>query len=409
MLTLDLVRARRQGDAVRPRYVGAGNPALLARAEALCALFQEHRGKPRGQLEEALAAQVSEETDPLLHRGLAKLLFDRSTFATAAPVDPVALRAQVFLAARPHHPVASAPGNPLHPVTRTEIFARVGRVLGLHPEAVEAALYADLEREQVLQQHEPLTGPELLQRYDLALAQGVLLRATSLTVKLAAGDPKRARQLFRYVKFFGLMHTVEGDRRRGYTVTLDGPASLFALSSKYGVRLAQFLPALLRCEGWTLSAQLLWGEERRPATFTLEPSQGLCSHYPDTGVYQTEEERTLVTRFKALKSRWQVSRAAQLVDLAGRGVLVPDLVFRHRDDGREALLEIVGFWRRGYLEKRLELLRAHGPRNLVLAVSRKLSAAREAEGQLPGEVYVFGELLRAKEILARIERCAQVR
>jgi predicted nuclease of restriction endonuclease-like RecB superfamily len=408
VLTLDLVRARRQGGRVRPRYVGCTDSALLARADALCNLFAAHLQKPRGQLEDAIAEQVGEDTDVVLHRGLAKLLFDRSVFETCSPIDPIELRRRVFAQARLHHPVASTPGDPLHPTTAAEVCARVGAELDLTGAQVLEALYADLEREQRMTAHEPLTPQTLLQRYDVALAQAVLLRATALVVQLPAGSPKRARQLFRYVKFFGLMHTVEGDRRQGYRVTLDGPASLFSLSTKYGVRLAQFLPALLRCEGWSLQAQLLWGKERAAATFELDPSQGLISHFPDKGVFETEEERTLIERFEALGSRWKISRAAELIDLGGRGVLVPDLVFTHRDDGREARLEIVGFWRRGYLERRLALLRAHGPPNLILAVSRKLAAARDVPPDLPGELYVFGDLLRAKEILARVERCARV-
>jgi predicted nuclease of restriction endonuclease-like RecB superfamily len=406
MLTADLVRARRRGDQVRPQWIDPGAPEERERAQALLATFEAHRGRTRGELDEALAERVGEGTDYLLHRGLAKLLFDRSTFEVASPRDPAEVRAQVFALARAHHPVSQRPGDPLHPVTRAEVLAQAGAALGLSPDAVERALYADLEREQVLAELEPLEPEALLHRYNLALAQAVLLRATSLEVTLAPGDPKRARQLFRFIKFFGLMHAVAGDRRSGYRVTLDGPMSLFQLSSKYGLKLAEFLPALLLCQGWSLRAQVLWGKERRAAVFELDPSAGLRSHYKERGVYVTDEERTFVERFRALESPWELERSAELVDLGGRGVLVPDLVFRHREDGREALLEIVGFWRKGYLEGRLELLRAHGPKNLVLAVSKKLAGAREGLEGLPGELSVFTDVIRAKDVLARIERVA---
>ena len=408
MLTSDLVRARRRSDEVRPLYLNAADPAELARAAALCELFATHVGRPRGALEEALAELVGENTDYLLHRGLAKLLFDRSEFETGSPIDPIELRRRVFAKARAHHPVARQVGDPLHPVTRMQVLAEVAQELGLDAGAIEAALYADLEREQVLRSFDPIEPRALLDRYNLALAQAVLLRASSLTVKISPGDPKRYRQLFRFIKFYGLIHTASGDGSCGYEVTLDGPSSLFALSSKYGLKLAEFLPALLLCKGWSLRANVLWGKERRAAFFELDERAGLRSHYPDRGVYVTEEERGLVQRFEALETEWKIERRPVLVDLDGRGVLVPDLVFRH-PDGREALLEIVGFWRKGYLDSRLDLLRMHGPKNLVLAISKRLCGSREELGELRGEVCIFKDVIRAKDVLERIERVALMR
>ena len=407
MLTHDLVRARLRGGEVRPLYVDAKSSAELARAEGLIALFSTHVGAPRGALDDALAEAVGEGTDYLLHRGLAKLLFDRCEVGTEAAHDPIALRQRVFEAARAHHPVAQREGEALHPVTRAQVLTRVGEALGLSLAQVEHALYADLEREQVVRSFEPLTPAQLLNRYNLALVQAVLLRASALTLRIAACDPKRLRQLFRFIKFYRLIHTATGDWASGYEITLDGPASLFSQSSKYGVQLAEFLPALLLCKGWSLRAHLLWGRDRRAAELVLDDSCGLVSHYPDRGAWITDEERGLITRFEALGSPWEIEQRAELIDLGGRGVLVPDLVFRHRDDGRCALLEIVGFWRRGYLESRLELLRAHGPPNLILAVSKKLCGAREALGELPGEISVFSDIIRARDVLERVERVAR--
>ena len=50
-----------------------------------------------------------------------------------------------------------------------------------------------------------------------------------------------------YEKQLGLMHQVQGDLDSGYEIVLDGPASLFRLTDKYGLRMAGFLPALLLC------------------------------------------------------------------------------------------------------------------------------------------------------------------
>ncbi len=406
MLTSDLLRARVVKGEVRPVYLDVDDPAHHVLASVLIGLFAAHIGRTRGDLDDALAEHVGEGTDYLLHRGIAKLLTDRATFEVNAPCDPVVLRRRVFEISAEHHPVALQADPHTIVVTRDAVLARAASELGLTPEAAEAALYADLEREHVLRAFDPLAPDALLHRYNLALAQAVLLRASRLTLTIASGDPARYRQLFRFIKFYRLMHSVAGNRRDGYTLTLDGPLSLFQLSGKYGVQMASFLPALLLCDGWALHAELVWSKQRRAASFRLDPSRGLRSHYPDRGVYVTDEERFFVERFEAATTPWTLERRPEIVDLDGRGVLIPDFVIRHRDDGREALLEIVGFWRKGYLEARTELLREHGPRNLILAVSTRLRGSEEALGELPGEVLFFRDIVPVKDVLERVERIA---
>ncbi len=85
MLTADLVAARVVKGEVRPRYVSPKDPAALDLAERVVALFAEHVGRTRDALDGALAALLGEGTDYLLHRGLAKLLFDRSDLRGARP------------------------------------------------------------------------------------------------------------------------------------------------------------------------------------------------------------------------------------------------------------------------------------------------------------------------------------
>src|SRR2546427_5183295 len=45
---------------------------------------------------------------------------------------------------------------------------------------------------------------------------------------------------------------------------------------------------------------------------------------------------------------------------AGGTLIFPDFALRHRADGRRWLVEIVGFWTRDYVERKLALLRVAG-------------------------------------------------
>lgn len=404
MLTADLVRARVVKGDVRPRYVDAADPALNDLAAQMIALYAAHVGKTRDALEGALAALLGEGTDYLLHRGLAKLLADRSEFEVRAPVEPAALRRALFEEAARSHPAVLV-ADEVHTVTRDMVIARVAEGLGVSPEEVTAAMYADLDGEQVLTAVSEVTPESLLQRYNLALAQAVLLRATSLTIRVAPGDPQRYRQLFRYIKFYRLMHAVRGTSATGYEITLDGPLSLFQLSQKYGLQLAEFLPALALCPQWVAEAEVLWGKDRKRHTFRVSSEDGLVSHYPDTGQYVTREEQWLVERFAALGGKWSLERRAELIDLDGRGVLIPDLAVRHAD-GRVAWLEILGFWKRDWLESRLALLREAAPKNLILAVPWRLRGSDEELADVPVEVMFYKETVIAKELMERAEKVA---
>lgn len=404
MLTADLVRARVVKGEVKPRWVDAKDPELLGLAEEMVGLFAQHVGKTRGALDDALTTLLGEGTDYLLHRGLAKLLSDRADFEVASTVDPRELREAVFDESARHHPIVGVT-DVLHDTTREMVLARVGERFSMDAETLSRCLYADLESEQVMTKGPDLEPEALLQRYNLALAQAVLLRATGLSITVGRGDPARYRQLFRWVKFFRLMHRVGGTADTGYALQLDGPLSLFQQSQKYGLQLAEFLPALLKCEQWEAEAEVLWGVEKKRFVFRLKSDQGLVSHWRETGVYVSREEQWLLERFAALNTPWTLERRAEIYDLGGRGVLVPDLVAAH-PDGRVAYVEVVGFWKRDYLEARAKLLREEGPPNLVLAVPARLKGDDADAKDLAVETVFYKDVILAKELLAKVEKVA---
>ncbi|TAK28794.1 MAG: DUF790 family protein [Myxococcaceae bacterium] len=403
MLTADLIRARVVKGEVRPRYVAPNDEEVRALAGVMAETFRAHLGKRRAELDAALAELTGEGTDYLLHRGLAKLLFDRSTYEVRSPIEPQELRRAVFEASAKVHPAVRV-ADALHPVSRDDVLAQVAAQLGVEPAAVEQGLYADLEDEQVMTEAPDLAGEALVQRYNLALAQAALLRATKLVVHLDEGDPARYRQLFRWVKFYRLIHRAERAAGGGWMLTLDGPVSVFQQSNKYGLQLAEFLPALLLFPSWSAEAELRWGPQKREVTFRVSHDDELVSHLPDKGAYVTREEQWVLDRFAALKSPWTLAREGSLIDLDGRGVLIPDFVARH-PDGREALVEVLGFWRKETLQARIELLASAGPKNLVLAVPWKLRGGAEDEATAAGaEALFFKEVIVAKELLERVER-----
>ncbi|NJL28066.1 MAG: DUF790 family protein, partial [Thermoanaerobaculia bacterium] len=187
--------------------------------------------------------------------------------------DPETLRRAVFEAAATVYQAGAHEPERMFHFHRDEVLAQVATELAVSPGDLEQGLYADLKDEQILQSFEPCKAPWLLERYNLALAQGVLLRATELTLELSGLDPGQLRALFRKIKFFQLMHTVRGDGRGGFVVHLDGPVSLFKSSLKYGLQMASFLPTLLHFDGWKLEAEIAWGKRASGVLSSSRPAR----------------------------------------------------------------------------------------------------------------------------------------
>lgn len=404
MLTSDLLATRSEGPYVYPRYIKVDAPRFLRLAEELIALFAQHAGKTRRELTVALHEYTLDNTDYRIRRGLAKLLSDECCeFAARSVAPPAEVRRRVFTLARENHPVVLHP-DLIHPVTKDEVFQAVAREYRTDPEQIAWALYADLSEHYILTRFDAPTPQWLLQRYNVALAQALLYRCVHMKLSVFRNVPSRYKQLFKFIKFYQLMHTIQGDLDSGYEVRLDGPVSLFRLSHKYGVQLAVFLPALLLCTRWKMEAEIAMPDGTR-RFFPLDESVGLVSHYHDSTLYDSLLERTFAERFARLESGWQIEREVAIINLKDT-VFIPDFAFRHVD-GRTALLEIVGFWRRDYLERKLMKLRRAGRANMVVAVSADLNVGEEELRQIPGRVLFFKHRLNPHEVLVRLEQVGQ--
>ena len=406
MLTTQLLRARLVKGVVRPTFIKPTQPALVNLAEALVEAVEDAADQQlsRGELEDAMKDAIGDTRSRKVALGLQKLLLDRCEFNTETPVAPAALRAELFAAARAHGPLALAPDSLGRPTAQL-VYAEVAARHKLSPEAIAAAMYADLPDAQVLTSWRPMDAPSLLHRYNTALAQGVLLRATRVDLRLHKPTVARVRQLMRFVKFLQLVFDArreDGDLH----LVLDGPASLFNQSTRYGFALARLLPAVLLQDGpWSLDAELRWGRDRIPATLSLGPDDGLRSHLRDDGAWEPKERAWFLERWQAgSQDPWHLTEDTRPIHLGNRGVVLPDFSFT--DGERTAHLEICGFWRKDHLLRKLDGLRRHGPGNLILAVSTRLRVGEDDLAEFPGEVIPFANVVSVKAVRAALERVA---
>jgi hypothetical protein len=342
MLTGDLLQFTRRAGRVHPRRVDPGDPRLREAAEGLIGLFQGHVGERRGDLDEVIGRFVPPGLDPKRMRGLARLLWERCEFQVTAATDPPALRQALFDAAADEWKRFPESGTA---PWRAALLERVARRLGLQPAQVDAALYADLEENQVVSAFDPLPPDRLLMRYNVAQVQGLLLRAVRMQIRAFWPTPQRMRQLLRYLKFFRLLFTVNQVTTPGETwieLTVDGPLSILEGATRYGLNLAQFFPALLLWEvPWRMTAEIQLKGRGSADVLEVEPHPALRSHYPDRGQWVPDEVRDFVAAFNAKPGHWQAEAAEEIVLLRGNAFLVPDFQFVHQPSGRIVAMEHV--------------------------------------------------------------------
>jgi len=404
MLPSDLLINRQRGEELEPKRlaVNAKNKAI---ATDLVSLFQQHVGKTQGELDIQLKELEGEETDFKVKRGLAHLLKADafSSFEIVSPLEPPQLRQRVFALAAEAAPIPQNATRHLATLAEQLSTELEHEVLPLH---IQAGLYADLAEIRILTRFDAPTPDALLHRYNLSQVQGVFYKASHLTLTAHRNDPGEYKLLFRYLKLFGLMAYIEGDADHGFTITIDGPTSLFTTSTRYGLDIAKLIPALLHVTKWSLSADLQmrdYAGAPKTCRFSLNSTCDLVSHYPPGKPYDSMLESAFADRWNLLKTDWVLEREVDLIPIPG-SVMIPDFRLVH-PDGRTVLLEIVGYWRPEYLRKKFSQVRQSGCDNLILAISERLNLEKAGVkvGETPAQVIWFKDKLLPKAVLAALE------
>ena len=307
----------------------------------------------------------------------------------AATVHPRRARAMVFVeAARSQEEPAA-------------VVASVAAALGVTATELTDALFADLPGERLVAAPPEVLSPgELALRTNLAIAQGLLFRSTAVLIDMEGN----ARAVVRHAKLRGLICAVvsrEGERRAALEIS--GPYALFRRTLVYGRALSEILPLLAWCHHFRLQADCaVRGQQLILRLASGDPI------FPGKAprLYDSKLEERFARDFRRVASDWDVVREPEAVP-AGDTLIFPDFALRHRGDGRRWLVEIVGFWTRDYVERKLALLQVAGLSNLVLCIDESRNCADAA---LPSSsrIILFRRRLDATAVLRLIEREPQV-
>lgn len=399
MLTPELVRCRvRQGTLELTRWSSKTKERARALAAEYLALTQAHVGKTRDELKQEWLLVPIAPAERRLADGLMKLIEDACDFGAEVELPSAELRREVFLEASRRRRVA----GPDAPFDRELALATVAERYQTSAAQVEAALYADLKGAERFRSFAPMSPEQLLDRYELGQVQAVFLRAVEIVAEVRCASPLAYRQLFNKLKFRQLLYHIEATAR-GYRIRLDGPFSLFESVTKYGLQLALMLPSLLECDELELEARLRWGKQRAPVSFKYS-HRGSGGAAPTPSLPDEVERLRLAINEKS--GSWQAMACTEILDLPGLGVCIPDLVFQHGK--RRVYLEVLGYWSRDAVWRRVEMAERGLPARVLFAVSSRLRVSETVlEDSDHAALYVYKGSMSATQVQKRIELLAK--
>lgn len=400
MLSSDLVRARRRGEKLNLQSLtGADRVEALTLASSLLEIAQGSLGEAAEDFGETLNAIDRDAKHEKLWAGLKKLVLDRCSFGMPLDIDAPALRKRIFEKAS----VVRRELGPEEVFSREKLLGEVAEELGVELQAVEDGLFGDLKGAQRLTAAPQLSPEQLVEKYEVAQIQGVLLKAVRLKVQIRASSPDVVRSLFQKLKFRQLLYRVE-EAEGGFEIEIEGPFSLFESVTKYGIQLAMIVPALMACEHVALEAELRWGKERKKLLFATQWKQAQLAE--GEGIGLRSDVLALMNALEKRKSPWTAHVSSAIFHIPGVGLCVPDL--KLEASGREPVyVEVLGFWSREAVWKRVEWAQAEGHEKVVFAVSSRLRVSEEVLPEESGaSLYVYKGAMSAAAVLKQVEELA---
>jgi len=376
-------------------FLDSHNAAVVEKVSKMMHDLREFEGDRLADAEEAVAQMMTrdqKEEDRRLRMELLRIVPCSRIIDLPAGFDPEEIRKEIFTTSWKGGYVPASPDVSLFSLDRESVLQTVAAHVKLESGLLSEAMFADTPGARQLvfppaESHEVTT--EAIRAVNRERLRIVLRKAVRLTLRLPARTHGQASyvQLLWGAKRLGLIIDAS---EIGNTLVVDivGTHALFARTTMYWNRLFQFALLTLKHAGrdWGLKIELLSHGTNRPEnvrSFFLDASSrpffvGENSE-PSTALRSGDEE-AFQKYFSKYAPGWQLLYEGALLPL-GNGVrkllMVPDFVARSPHSSTEVLIEIIGFWRRDYLEKKIEKIRLIRNARLALIVNAKLSVSRE--------------------------------
>ncbi|HEX5572947.1 MAG TPA: DUF790 family protein [Nitrososphaeraceae archaeon] len=431
MLPIELLRVRVSSkmNQIRPVFCDYENELSLP--SKIIKMYEEMAEKKvsKANVDENVSKIEAKYVDYKLVRGLCHLLEQRCVYASYASSNiafsdngnnnntnnAIYLRRNIF-------EESSRNGYPVTENERKYILQKVASKNNLTIDELELAMWNDLDKNKYLKNFDSLTSLQLVAWYNISIIQTVLLNCVKLEFSVYGGF--NWKKILRKIKQLGLMYFLysepnlklasnnqiknqdmllgsNNDKR--IICTVDGPLSIVRLTDKYGMAMAKLIPLIIFTERWSIDATILrksmngikktynFQLSNRDKDLPIFDASHITSHThvqserdSEIGLsfnkyimdsFDSNVEKKFMDKFLTFSTDWQLAREPDPLILSDGKAFIPDFVFEKH--GVKVYLEIVGFWTKDYLKRKLEKIKdlttnpvtAEGAADLLIAAN----------------------------------------
>lgn len=406
MLTPDLLPVRRKnGELCLTAITGKTRQHHLELAEQVVEIAANSQGLTREQFQQEFATIGQTPTETRIVRGYVKLIEDATEFEQDRGRGAAERRQLLFEG-------AAAAWQSLESDQRFDrraVLDEAARASEIPVEQFEAELFVDLPSAQRVLSTVRWDAERLVAQYEQARVAAVLLRAVKVVLTFRIKGTLDVRSLFQKLKFRQLMFEIERISDGRYRLTITGPYSLFESVTKYGLQLALCWPEIAALDELQLEADLRWGKQAERLKFRVH-ARDVGRGATEVGVHRaavrSDEVTELVAAMRQAQPEIDLSDADCILDLPGVGLCVPDLCYR-APNGALVYLEIMGYWSRQSVWRRVELVEAGLVAPVLFLVSSRLRVSEEVlDEQATSALLVYRGRISPAKVLMKLNELA---
>ncbi len=374
--------------------------ALLKLAENFIEVFSSAVGLVQAELDEQIEVTLvdAQEIEQILQKGLLKLLNDRLSFTSFFSGDLNELRQNVFRAANLFLKEEAA-------FSLTDYLEQIAKSVQMPVAQIQPLLYSDLPEHNRISGFKEINAKNLLNRYNIALVQGLLFYSEAVTIEIPISGSTKAelRFLLRQLKFYQLVAHIQKDNDK-LIIQLDGPISLFLQTQKYGFNLAAFFPVIALLSQWELQAKIEISKSvRQQGLLSLNQNSPLISHYKNFSAYIPEDFKIFEEQFKSKSLNWSLDNESENILFDGNNYFFPDYKFVNAD--KIVYLELFHAWHKKALMQRIISIKSNNSFSYIMGVAKSLLKDKEMSESVSISDYfnkngfVFREIPTANQVL----------
>jgi predicted nuclease of restriction endonuclease-like RecB superfamily len=398
MLQSSLIRAKIRKGKIYPVFADINNVRDVELASTMIDRFKS--AVKNGETKGSIASSVKELEyyyDYRLVRGFYSLLERQSVFKSKADyhgIDPILLRRKVF-------EESSKRGFALTEYERGRIMSDIAKAFNINSNMLEELLMSDMDDNLLIIELKPISVDKLIASYNLSLIQTLLFKCVTFECKVSSGV--EWKYLLRDVKRLGLMYMLEYDDNNNnsssnkkvsnITCIVDGPLSIFKMTEKYGTSIARLIPTIVNARDWYIRAWIVRDSNRaRSYEFTLSSKDNVMldkSRDPSTNIYDydgksitiydSSTEERFANTFINYDTGWRLVREPEPIVVSNKA-FIPDFAFEKGNI--RVYLEIVGFWTKEYIERKLQKIRElrveRSDIDIIVAIDKELECSKHS-------------------------------